>query len=507
MPRARLLRAHARTDALRVLCLAALAGAGAFPACAFAAEPAITFQPVLQPAFASSVPNYVTHCEPGGGVDVSVRANGNPVSVDAGAAQTGEFERHVALTPGQGFTIQVGSEASARTYNVRCLPENFPYYSVQVLGRRQAAYYLTTVKASNPDPGPLSGYVIVFDDNGVPVWWRYSSEGVPTDADLDPNGEVSWAVETGELGLFGVPGSVRVEQRELDGSLVDTLHTAGSPTDFHEAWPTANGDFLIDSYLLREHLPVQLLGIPFSVDVLDASFQEVETDGGVAFSWSSVGHVSPLESIKYWYFQVPYPGMEEGVWDWQHINSVMPYENGYLVSLRNTSAVYYIDAATGDVIWKLGGTHTPQSLRIIGDPEAASDLGSQHDIRAWPDGTISVLDNGSHELQQPRVLRFRINAPAGTATLIQTLTDPLVHLSLCCGSARLLPGGDWVVDWGAYASGAPRYIDELSPTGAVTFRLKVVYGAYRAVPISSEQLSLSALVDAMNAMNPRTPGA
>jgi hypothetical protein len=31
--------------------------------------------------------------------------------------------------------------------------------------------------------------------------------------------------------------------------------------------------------------------------------------------------------------------------------------------------------------------------------------------------------------------------------------------------------------------------------------------AYRAVPISSEQLSLSALVDAMNAMNPRTPGA
>jgi hypothetical protein len=46
-----------------------------------------------------------------------------------------------------------------------------------------------------------------------------------------------------------------------------------------------------------------------------------------------------------------------------------------------------------------------------------------------------------------------------------------------------------------------------TPTGAVTFRLKVVYGAYRAVPISSEEMSLSALVAAMNAMNPRTPGA
>jgi hypothetical protein len=126
----------------------------------------------------------------------------------------------------------------------------------------------------------------------------------------------------------------------------------------------------------------------------------------------------------------------------------------------------YIDASTGDVVWKLGGTTTPQSLRIVGDPEASTDLGSQHDVRAWPDGTISFFDNGTRDFQQPRVLRFKIDAAAGTATLIQTITDPNVRFSVCCGSARLLPGGDWVVAWGATP-----YVDELTPTGQVVFRL------------------------------------
>jgi hypothetical protein len=507
----RALLAHAtrtRSAALSTLATAGAALALATP-CALAAEPAITTQPALQPSFSSSVPNYVTRCEASNSVAVNVRSNGNFVSVDAAPPMSGNFTAHVSLAAGQAFTIVVGEGLGAKTYTVRCLPSDFPEYKAQVLGPRQSAYYLTTpdLSLSQSKAYPASTYVAIFDNEGVPVWWYKTAEGIAQDADLDPNGDLSWALETGGERAFGRPGDVRVEQRNLDGALVKTLQTSGSPTDFHEAWPLANGDFLIDSFLLQTNVPVlEPLGTPVTLDVLDASFQELTADGQVAFSWNSIGHISPLESIRYWYFFFHYPGLEEKVLDWQHINAVMPYQNGYLISLRNTGAIYYIDAATGDVVWKLGGTPTPQSLRIIGDPDVATDFGSQHDVRAWPDGTVSVFDNGTRQFRPPRVVRFKIDEAEHTATLVQTLTDPSITFSACCGSARLLPGGNWVVAWGATP-----YVEELTPANRAVFRLQFVSSSistftYRAVPILAKQLTLSALIDAMDTMHPRAPG-
>jgi arylsulfotransferase ASST len=484
--------------ALSVTVLAAFA---AHPARALAGEPAISAEPALQPAFNAAVPNYVTRCDPGASVHVTVRARGNPVAVDAEPARVGLFATSVTLAEGQAFTIRVGSGANAATYNVRCLPPDFPEYSAQVLGPQQAAYYLTTPDFSFRRTDPASTYVALFDGNGVPVWWYHLSEAIAVDADLDPDGDLSWAVEEGGEHAFGLPGHVHVEVRNLNGELLDTLNTAGSPTDFHEAWPLANGNFLIDSYALQSEVPVSLFGNPFTVNALDASFQEVEPDGAVAYAWSSAGHISPSAGIHYWYFLNHYPGVEGRVWDYQHINAVMPYGEGYLVSLRNNDAIYYIQASTGDIVWKLGGTPTPQSLKLLAEPGVSTAFTSQHDVRTWPDGTVSFFDNGTREYQQPRVMRFRI--AADTATLIQTLSVPEVQLSACCGSARLLPGGDWVVAWGA----SP-YVDELTSTGTIVFRLKFLSDAftYRAVPILPGQLSLPALIAGMNAMYPRTPG-
>jgi hypothetical protein len=476
--------------------LVVLAVLGANAACALAAEPVITTQPALQPSFSSTVPNYVTRCEPGGGVIVTVDAKGNPISVDGGPARLGTFKTSVTLAEGQAFTIQVDGEAGAETYNVRCLPPDFPEYTAQVLGPTQAAYYLMT-----PDSAiePMTTtYVALFDSNGVPVWWYHVNDGIAIDADLDPDGNLSWADEEGGVHGFGLPGDVHVEVRNLDGELLNTLNTSGTPTDFHEAWPLADGNFLIDSYVPETEVPVELFANPITVNLLNASFQEVEPDGKVAYSWNSAGHISPAAGIHYWGFDSPYPGIEGEVWDDQHINAVMPYKQGYLVSLRNNDAIYYIRKSTGDVVWKLGGTPTPQSLKILGEPGVSTAFSSQHDVRAWPDGTISFFDNGTREDQQPRVMRFRVDAAAGTATLIQSLTVPEVSFSPCCGSARMLPGGDWVVAWGATP-----YVDELTSSGTIVFRLKSVF-TYRAVPILPGQLSLSALIAGMNAMYPRS---
>jgi hypothetical protein len=59
-----------------------------------------------------------------------------------------------------------------------------------------------------------------------------------------------------------------------------------------------------------------------------------------------------------------------------------------------------------------------------------------------------------------------------------------------------------VVAWGE-----TRYVEELTPASEVVFRLAFApgYSTYRAVPILSEQLSLSSLIDAMNQMHPLAP--
>lgn len=477
---------------------------------ALALGPVITTQPSLQPAFSSSIHDYVTRCTTRPAVTVTVHALGNQVSVDSGPPTTRSFQATVPLTAGQAFTIVIGVGSNATTDTVRCLPAGFPQYTAQVLGANQAAYYLLTPSESLTTGTPAPAYVAIFDHNGVPVWWYHSTDGIPLDADLDPDGNLSWASESGAEQLFGLPGGVRVEVHALDGTLVNTLQTSGTPTDFHEAWPLADGDFLIDSYAPQTNVSQQLFGRSFTDNVVNATFQEVRPDGSVAYAWSSVGHIAPADSVDYWYFNDSYPGIGT-VWDWQHINAVMPYENGYLVSLRNAGAIYYIDAATGDVVWKLGGTPSSQSLQIVGDPEASTDFGSQHDVRAWPDGTISVFDNGTRELQQPRVLRFSISSlnprgtsPVGTATLVQSLSTSSVTFSACCGSARLLPGGDWVIAWGAN-----RYVDEVSSTGQLLFRLTIgsSYFSYRAVPILAGQLTPAAITAGMNSMYPRLAGS
>src|SRR5205085_1925089 len=99
---------------------------------------------------------------------------------------------------------------------------------------------------------------------------------------------------------------------------------------------------------------------------------------------------------------------------------------------------------------KLGGTTTPESLTIVGDDDhAPNHLGGQHDARILPDGTLSLHENGTGLGRPPRAVRFRIDPIARTATLVETVVDPTIPTSLCCGSATRMPGGDWVMNWGS----------------------------------------------------------
>src|ERR671937_177066 len=66
---------------------------------------------------------------------------------------------------------------------------------------------------------------------------------------------------------------------------------------------------------------------------------------------------------------------------------------------------------------------------------------------------------------------------------LQSITDPGVDASGCCGSARRLPNRDWLIDWGGYENNP---IGSYKPGGERIFLLRFKASAgysYRAEPV------------------------
>ena len=135
-----------------------------------------------------------------------------------------------------------------------------------------------------------------------------------------------------------------------------------------------------------------------------------------------------------------------------------------LISMRHTDGVYKIDRTTGDIVWKLGGTTTPESLTVIDDPLGANPFGGQHDARMLDDGTLTVFDNGMTRNRPPRAVRYQIDESAGTATLLESVSDTDAPNAICCGSARRSDSGSWTVGWGAFPDFNP--VSEFAADGS-----------------------------------------
>jgi len=459
-------------------------------------ELSISADPALYPEFDPAVSDYVTRCanDP---VYVRVAApDGVTVSVDGGTARSGRFSTSVALKSGQRFDITTTLGQTTRAFHVRCLPSDFASWTYSRSGSATSALGFTLLNPVKVD----STYVAMLDTNAVPVWWYHASQG-PLDSTLLSDDTV--AFEVGSSGAFG-NGPAAFETRRLDGTLVRWLSTTGSPTDFHDFEELPSGNYLMLSYKPRDHVDLSQYGGPDDATVLDGVVQEVTPNGAVTWTWNSKDHIALSETARWWpHVTSNPPKLPDGrtAYDIVHINGVEFDGYSLLISLRHTDAVYRIFRGTdGHVEWKLGGTQTPQSLTVVADPEDGR-FGGQHDPRRVSDGTVSLHDNGTDRNRPPRAVRFSIDPDAKTATLVETVTEPDVTTSPCCGSARKLSSGGWLVDWGGFLG------DTIAEYGANGSRIsKLTFpGAltYRAFPIERGRLSIEQLRAGMDTMHPR----
>jgi hypothetical protein len=466
--------------------------AAAAPATAHASV-RITTDPSLRPAYKSSVPDYVSRCAPGKPLRFSVSATGgDEVAIGSGPARHGSFTVDVPVQTASDVTVRVTSSGQAKTHHVRCLPQDFPDWTTHRHGTPQAQWYVITPLGPRP-----SGYVAVFDARGVPVWWFYSSTYGPWDGKLLPNGNLIWARQLNDL--FSVNDAVGWEEHSLDGKTLRVLKTQGTPTDWHDLEPMPNGHFLLECYRPRSHVDLSSHGGPKDANVYDGEIQELDVSGKRVWSWNSKDHIK-LDEIRWWKWlkdrQKKRPP-DKRVYDLVHLNSVEPDGDGVIVSSRYLDAVFRIDKRSGRVTWKLGGTRTKRSLAISNDPLASHPFSGQHDARKYRDGTVTVFDNGTLEKRPPRVVRYRIDTNARTARLVEGFGQSDVPFSGWGGSARKLPGGNWVMQWGGTA-----LMTERTPGGkrVLDIDFKDDMHSYRAFPIAKGRVSAQSFRRGMTAL-------
>ena len=451
----------------------------------------VTVTPAIYPDYSPAIHDYVVRCDPSDPVRISAWPGvGTTPLIDGKARRTASLK----LATDEAVTIADRAGRLTQAYHIRCLPSDFPDWTVTGVG---ATDDWTIATPSLSLGMATSHYVAIFDPNGVPVWW-YRTSRVPIDATLLPGPTIAFA---------SFPAaSQNYEIHRLDGTLAGLIVSPDGHIDDHELQRTANGDYVYLVYDPKQHVDLTPYGGPADGTVLEGKIEEVTPKGKLVWSWSTDGHVALSESTRWLSTIIGTPVVltdGESTYDFFHANAVSLDKDVVLLSLRQTDGIYAIDKATGQILWKLGGTPTPESLNVVGDPDGAAPLGGQHDVRVLPDGTITVFDDGTFLGRAPRAVRYRIDTAAHTATMVQQITDPAVGTSLCCGSARMLANGDWVVSWGG-----DDVVGEYDPDGTQLFQLAFDgLFSYRAVPVEESLLSATELRAGMNAMAAKAEAA
>jgi hypothetical protein len=429
--------------------------------------------PSLFPSFGPKVEDYVVRCQDAPITVQAHAAGGWEVAIAGGSFRSGDFSQTVPLRSGQAFVIAARKGAERFRYHVRCLPNNFPTYTFTRHGAVSPQYFVVTRNDLD--------YAMIFNNRGVPIWWVRA----PTwNARVLGTGNVIW---------YSAP-TRRFEVHRLDGKFLRAVATVGPTADGHDVQFLPNGDSLVSGQVLQEHVDASAFGKPSDSTVKSADLQQVTREGQLVWRWNTFDHISLAETGRWWN-AVP---TNQQPYDIVHWNSIQAAGNSVIASFRNLDAVYKINKGTGEIEWKLGGTNTPESLTVVGDLRADT-LGAQHDARLLPDGTLTVFDNATGlPNPQPRAVRFSIDEQAGTATLLESITDPAVPTSQCCGSARRLSNGDWLINW-AQADDHP--IAGYKPNGDRTFFMTFnPRSSYRAEPVPAGILTAADLRAAMTKM-------
>jgi Arylsulfotransferase (ASST) len=197
-------------------------------------------------------------------------------------------------------------------------------------------------------------------------------------------------------------------------------------------------------------------------DLVDSGFQEIDiATNRVRFEWRALGHITLSESYAERQGSAPF--------DYFHINSVaLGRDANFLISARNTHAVYDIDRRTGAVVWRLGGKRSDFEMG------RGTTFAWQHDAQWRGPTTISIFDDGARPAveKQSRALLLRVDLRQRKVRLMRAYAHPRHLLSTSQGNMQVLPDRHVFVGWGSEPT-----FTEFARDGRVVFDGHFVKGA------------------------------
>lgn len=497
-----------RSDRLAIL--AASAGVLLAPAAAAGAPPSITTDPSMFPGFSSTVTDYGVTC---GGGTVRFTANASDstrISLDGGPPSA-SIDSTLPLAVGQSFkwslSRRVGSRTLTTTHYARCVPDDMNLPTVTRGGTPTGQLFLMstgTAPRLDQELNPITTwYPTLFDANGVPVWWIKSPIIQLNPTVLDSTTFALFA-PLGVRNPLGDFGFGRWQTYSFDQKLKTTLSTTFPGYDTHELQPGSKpGRYLTVTYRKEGPYDLNAVGGPTQAWGYRAVVQEVTAAGTVKWQWAASPHIATSELSQWWREIQARRNVtveELPAYDLDHIASARLDGDGVILAFRHLDAVYRVSRATGNILWKLGGTTTGKSLAIIGDPYGPDAIGAPHDAFPLSGGRVGFIDVGLGKDHGPRFVIFRVDKANRTAEFVSQIASPIDSRPICCGSAQQLKSGNWAISW----PGQPA-LGEYTPSGipVLMFSLPPSKFSYRMQAFDKGVLSLPGLRSAMDRMYPR----
>lgn len=472
----------------------------------FISGDSVVFKSEIRPAFNPKVENYYSgNCED------------NKVQIEIDRNLNYEIENSSPLTKVSIKYLKLFE----KNYFFTCIEPRVSNFDLTNAEGKRTEYILTDeLVIPNQVNEQFSGTITLRDSLGTPIWWLSPNSTPIANLKLsflrDPK-----LIDNGTKVLF-VGSTSPALGTSLDGFYMvydlrthkiiqtytgDKVVNGKGTLDFHDLQILPNGEAIGIRYAKRSGVDLTSIGISQGLEILDSEIVILNPDGTEKRKISIMDLIKPEEiSVG----QPAYFNPTIAPVDVIHTNSVEVVGDFVYISSRHLDSVHKINWKDGSIVWRLGGnSKTDKHLKVKNLYGALNQFNNtialnklfdgQHDARILKNGELSVFDNGTTGNRNPRVLVFSIDEKNMTAEITKVITGSSQSSSYCCGSARELKDGSWLINWGgkfdqSRGTLANGVSSTVLPTGVAT-RIMVrpanVF-AYRTIPyyLKNSQLDL-----------------
>jgi hypothetical protein len=320
--------------------------------------------------------------------------------------------------------------------------ESFRPFQFRSLGNASPGMYLTD------PPSQDSG---AFLDHGGHWRWRFSA---PQLMNFQAQSDGSFTGFT----------SGRVFTRwNSNLEVAGVLEADGFDTDFHDVKVIPGGKYLVLAVEYRQtDMSALISGGQKAAFVMGLVVQERTFAGQTTWTWKSLDHIPVTDATTD-------VDLRQNVIDYIHANSLwLDNDGNVLISCRHLDEVIKVNRATGELMWRWGGSGSKgNEFTWLNDTrDGFTGFSHQHTVQRLPDGSILMFDNGNlRPGSASRAVRYRINEETKTAERVWEYNRNASVVTHSMGSAEELPNGNVLIGWGNNPEGI--ILTEVTPDGDV----------------------------------------